>query len=236
MQLKEFHALTLCLGLLASTGCTMPLYENPAPIFIEQIQGSSTPSPAMTGTASPATIIVTTVSPFRTMQAAPGDFCADLESPRLISGLKTALQREDGEALASLVSPVHGTDVRLFRNGSIVNYDQEKAKFLFVSTSVVDWGAAPGSGLETKGSFHDLIVPALMDVLNKNYSLTCNQVQVGGTTYAASWPYAGINFYSVYDPGTRANENLDWQTWLVGMQYVNGKPYLYVIMQFQWEP
>jgi hypothetical protein len=29
---------------------------------------------------------------------------------------------------------------------------------------------------------------------------------------------------------------MDWHTWLLGMHYVNGKPYLYAIMQFFWEP
>ena len=66
--------------------------------------------------------------------------------------------------------------------------------------------------------------------------MTCDQIQVGGTTYQATWPYTGINFDSLYYPGTQANGNLDWHTWLLGMHYVNGKPYLYAIMQFQWEP
>ena len=47
---------------------------------------------------------------------------------------------------------------------------------------------------------------------------------------------AGMNFYSVYYPGAPANNNLDWRTWLVGMEYVDGKPYLYAMMQFFWEP
>jgi hypothetical protein len=154
----------------------------------------------------------------------------------LISRLKTALQTSDGEGLASLVSPVHGLEARFFRNGRVVQYDQEQARFLFVSTYIVDWGAAPGSGLETKGSFDALLVPALLHVLNQNYSLKCNQIETGGTTYAASWPYTGIDFYSVYDPGTQANANLDWHTWLLGMRYVSGEPYLYAIIPFQWEP
>jgi hypothetical protein len=135
-----------------------------------------------------------------------------------------------------MVSPTHGMDARLYRDGRVVNYDQQHAKFLFESTFVVDWGAAPGSGLETTGSFHTLIVPSLLDVFNKNYTLTCNQIQVGGTTYQAVWPYPGTHFYSAYYPGGQGNGSLDWHTWLLGMHYVNGKPYLYAIMQFLWEP
>jgi hypothetical protein len=60
-------------------------------------------------------------------------------------------------------------------------------------------------------------------------------VNVGGATYEASWPYSGINFYSLYFAGTPTSGNLDWRTLVLGMQYANGKPYLYAILRFQWE-
>ena len=142
----------------------------------------------------------------------------------------------NGELLASLISPVKGMEARLYRDGRIVTYDRTHAKFLFESTYSVDWGLAPGSGMMTSGAFHDTILPDLKDVFSKSYTLKCNEVQVGGTTYTASWPYTGVNFYSVHYPGTSANSNMDWHTWLLGMQYVNGKPYLSAIMQFKWEP
>jgi hypothetical protein len=50
-----------------------------------------------------------------------------------------------------------------------------------------------------------------------------------------TWPYQG-DFYSIYFPGTEANGNLDWHTWLVGVEYVNNKPYVYALMQLFWEP
>jgi hypothetical protein len=164
------------------------------------------------------------------------DFCSDAQVPALIGNLKSALQTSNGPLLASLVSPAHGMDVRYYRDGRVVNYDQAHAKFLFETTFVVDWGLAPGSGLPTKGSFHDVVLPALLAVFDKSYTLTCNQITVGGTTYNAAWPYPGVRFYSVYYPGTAANGNMDWHTWLVGVEYVSGKPYLYALMQFQWEP
>ena len=236
LRLRRLEALTFLLIMLISTGCGIPRPGNPAPTRTEQTSSTLTISPTGTGTALPPTVFPTAISQLPATQAAPSDFCTDPQPVALISRFRTALQASDGEALASLISPVHGMDARLLRNGRIVNYDRESARFLFVSAFVVDWGTAPGSGLETKGSFHELMVPALLDVLNKDYSLTCNQIQVGGTTYSASWPYNGIDFYSLYDPGTSANGNLDWHTWLLGMQYVNGAPYLHAIMPFQWEP
>jgi hypothetical protein len=166
----------------------------------------------------------------------PADFCADPQARILINNFKAALQASNATLFAPLVSPLHGMDARLYRNGRVVNYDQGHAQFLFDSTYAVDWGAAPGSGLETKGSFHQVILPALLTVFNKDYMLDCDQVRIGGATYKAAWPYTGVNFYSVYFPGTPGNGNLDWRTWLVGMEYVNGKPYLYAILQFFWEP
>jgi hypothetical protein len=126
-------------------------------------------------------------------------------------------------------------DVRYLRYGTVVNYDQEHAKFLFETTFEVDWGSEPGSGAERTGSFHDVIVPDLKKVLDQSYTLHCNELKYGGASYEVRWPYEK-GFYSVYFPGTAANGNMDWRTWVVGIEYVNGKPYIYALEQFFWEP
>ena len=154
----------------------------------------------------------------------------------MVVEFESALLTSDGALLASLVSPVHGVDVRLFRNGRIVNYDQGRAKLVFASTDPVDWGAAPGSGLEARGSFREVVLPELLDVFSKDCTLACNELVVGGTTYEASWPYQGVDFYSVHIPGSHAYGGLDWHTWLLGVHYVDAEPLLYAIMQFKWEP
>ncbi len=197
------------------------------------LAGTPIPDPFVTQVG--VTQIVVTRAVATETQVSSATFCADAQATKLINNFKTALQTANGTLLASLVSPRHGMDARLYRYGRIVNYDQTHAKFLFESTYSVDWGPAPGSGMETMGSFHQTIIPDLLDVFNKNYKLTCNQVQVGGASYDTVWPYTGINFYSVYYPGSTSGGN-DWHTWLLGMHYANGKPYLYAIMQFKWEP
>jgi hypothetical protein len=138
--------------------------------------------------------------------------------------------------LASLVSPEHGMDARLYRDGRVVNYDRQHASALFESSFAVNWGNAPGSGLPSTGSFRELLVPDLLDVLNSDYELTCNLVRVGGATYTAVWPYPEIDFYSLHFPGSPAYDELDWHTWILGIHYLEGVPYLYAIMQFKWEP
>jgi len=237
---------------IATNGCTFATNSNfailPTPTLL--VIPTLTPIPSLVAntpivpsatnvisTSIPATSVPPTTAPIiSSTQISPADFCADSQPKVLIDNFKEALQTSNATSFASLISPIHGMDARLYRDGRVVNYDTQHVQFLFDSTYVVDWGAAPGSGLETKGSFHEVVLPALLKVLNKDYMLDCNQVQVGGATYKAAWPYPGVNFYSVYFPGTPANNNLDWRTWLIGMEYVNGKPYLYAIMQFFWEP
>ena len=248
----------LVFGLLCCllTSCTLPGFSSTPTILKVATPTLLKPSPApssptallassptaatfptlLAPTAAGPTQISATQAPASVTQVPSATFCADAQVTTLINSLKSALQSSNGTLLASLVSPTHGMDARLYRNGRIVNYDQQHAKFLFQTTFVVNWGAAPGSGLDTMGSFHERIVPDLLDVFNKNYTLTCNQVQIGGASYQAVWPYTGYNFYSVYYPGSQANNSLDWHTWLLGMHYVNGRPYLYAIMQFKWEP
>ena len=112
----------------------------------------------------------------------------------------------------------------------------EHAKFLFDSTFVVNWGSAPASGLKTKGSFHELIVPALLDVFNKNYTLSCNQNTGRRDNLPGCLALYRDQFLFGLLPRITGNGSLDWHTWLLGMDYINGNPHLYAIMQFIWEP
>src|SRR5258707_1577497 len=227
MRKYSINAYVISLFLLMSTtACRLSLYAAPPTATETMPPSTSTPAPTLMVSSAtvelpsavpatstePAVPAPTSISPSSVTQLPPGAFCSDPQSTALIDSFKTALQTSDGSLLSSLVSPVHGMDARYFRNGQVVNYDQLHAQFLFDSTYVVDWGAAPASGLEKKGSFHEVVLPALQDVFNKDHALACNQVQVGGATYKATWPYSGINFYSVYFAGTPNNGNLDWRT------------------------
>ena len=141
----------------------------------------------------------------------------------------------DGALLSSLVSPSRGLDAANFRDGNVINYTPEQAKFLFETTFEVNWGAAPGSGADKIGSFHDVIVPELVKAFNQPYTLHCNELKHGGATYEVSWPYQG-DFYSIYFPGTETNGSMDWHTWAVGIEYINSKPYIYALIPYFWEP
>src|SRR5512143_1468146 len=164
--------LTALLGLALLSGCTLPgaasslptlvptspIRSNPtlpptSPVFITplvplQTQGVATLPSAVVVVGTPLvtsmpaltpTVMVGGVTP-----VAAAAFCADSQPTSVVNSLKTALQTQDGALLASLVSPVHGMDVRYYRDARVVTYDRTHAKFLFESTFQVNWGDAPG--------------------------------------------------------------------------------------------
>ena len=227
----------ILIGFVLLAGCAAP--ATPAP---------PTPTPLAFPTS---TLFIATQTPFSqtltpggvtppagtpvTSPSNPASICNDPQVTALIDSFKSAVLNSNGPLFGSLVSPSRGMDVAFFRDGTVITYDQEHAKFLFETTFQVDWGAEPGSGAAKKGSFHDVVVPELVKAFNQPYELHCNELSHGGATYELKWPYQG-EFYSIYFPGTAANGNMDWHNWVMGIEYVNGKPYVYALMQFFWEP
>src|SRR5512138_3163856 len=205
------------------------------PVISSPTASISTP---VVDTAVPTTGAETASAPVTTSTTAPvssAEFCNDSKVTALIDSLKKAITTNDGALLSSLVSPSSGMDVAFYHNGTVVNYDQEHAKFVFETTYEADWGAQPASGEEKVGSFHDVVVPELVKSFNQQYTLYCNEVKHGGASYPVTFPYKK-DYYSMYYPGTDANGNMDWHTWVVGIEYVSGKPYIYALTQFFWEP
>jgi hypothetical protein len=239
MNTKVLLAILLSLTLLATlvTACAAPATQAPpTPTFIAlptstlligtpptvvQTPGVSTPLPGVTSATSAATN--------------PSTICGDPQVTALIDSFKNAILTSDGPLLSSLVSPSRGMDVAYYRDGTVITYQPEHAKFLFETTFEVDWGAEPGSGAMKRGSFHDVVVPELVRIFNQPYTLHCNELKHGGATYEMVWEYPG-EFYSIHFPGTQANGNMDWHTWVMGIEYVSGKPYVYALIQFFWEP
>jgi hypothetical protein len=227
---------TILIGFTLLVACASPSTPVPAtptllsfPTSTLFIATQTTPGSLTPGAITPPAGMTLT-SP-----ANPSTICNDPQVTALIDSFKSAVLKSDGPLLSSLISPARGMDVAFFRDGTVITYDQEHAKFLFETTFQVDWGPEPGSGAAKKGSFHDVVVPKLQESFNQAYTLHCNELSHGGATYELKWPYQG-EFYSVYFPGTEANGNMDWHNWVMGIEYVNGKPYIYALMQFFWEP
>ena len=229
--------LTFLLGLTLLAACASPAtLPPPTPTFIalptSTLLIGTPPTTALTpGASTPLPgVTVTGIAPTN-----PSTICGDPQVTALIDSFKTAILTSDGQLLSSLVSPSRGMDVAYFRDGTVITYQPEHAKFLFETTFEVDWGAEPGSGATKRGSFHDVVLPELVRVFNQPYTLHCNELKLGGATYEPVWEYQS-EYYSIHFPGTPENGNMDWHTWVMGIEYVSGKPYVYALIQYFWEP
>ena len=235
MNIKTLPAFLFGFSLFAAivTACASPATQAPAtPTFLALPTSTlfigTPPTPGQTPGVTP--LPGTTVAPPN-----PATICGDPQVTAMIDSFKKAILTSDGTLLSSLVSPSRGMDVAFFRDGTVITYKPEHAKFLFETTFEVDWGTEPGSGAMKRGSFHDVVVPELARIFNQPYTLHCNELKHGGATYEMEWPYQN-EYYSIHFPGTPANGNLDWQTWVMGVEYVSGKPYVYALIQYFWEP
>jgi len=177
-------------------------------------------------------------SEFLTEYVTSASFCMDARVVTLLRNLELAVNTQDGELLKKLVSPAHGLDVVYIRDEMIGNYSPDEASWAFLSTYLVEWGLGAGSGEPVSGTFSEKILPALQEVF-KNLHTACNEVKLGGATYLVDWPkrYSNVNFYSMHNPGNDPSfGGLDWRTWLVGVEYVDGQPFLFALLHYKWEP
>jgi hypothetical protein len=161
-------------------------------------------------------------------------FCADSRIIPLIEKLKTSMNQSDGLLLSQLVSPTHGMNVHLWAYQQPVHYIPEQAVGAFVSTDIYNWGSGP-SGMPDLGTFKDVIQPKMLDVLNApDMETYCDSLD---KVYPLSipWPYAGVHFYNLYKPATAGTE-FDFRTWLIGIEYYKGEPYIYGMVNIVWEP
>jgi hypothetical protein len=237
MKLKIFFLMLIFLP-LASCSAPVDVAPPPTALPLSSPVGTASPQPALIvpPTFTPLSVATQPATSTLPVATASLSFCDEPRSRELINSFSKAIAAKDGPLLASLVSPASGMDVRFYRDGNVVNYDLEHAKFVFETTFQADWGLSYGSGESTLGSFQEIILPSLQQVFTSNAVVVCNQIKVGDVTYQPVWPYTDLNYYSVHFPGTDPNGGLDWQTWVVGMDNVGGKPYLAALVHFVWEP
>ncbi len=174
---------------------------------------------------------------FLTEYIPPATFCASTSVNTFIANLDTALTTRNGTQLSGLVSPAHGMTVYLWRYGNPVTFMANDALWVFDTTYEHRWGEAPGSGLATNGSFHSAVLPFLQEVFNASYSLTCNSLGTAAQYGSEPWPllYTNVNYYTVLKPGTPGID-LDFRYFLVGVEFVQGQPYVFALIHFAWEP
>jgi hypothetical protein len=108
---------------------------------------------------------------------------------------------------------------------------------IFTSTQSYDWGIADGSGDAIVGTFDAVIKPLLEKDLIGATEIGCGHILHGGTAGFVRLPnaYEGINFYSLYRPAGPDEFELDWGTWVVGIETWQGVHRLTFLVHYDWE-
>jgi hypothetical protein len=161
-------------------------------------------------------------------------FCDDTRVRDLIAELSRAIRTNDGERLFALTSPKHGVTVNMMP-GDGVHYSDVEVRSVFFSEFEQDWGIHPYSGLPVSGSFKDVVLPELTSLFTSDAKTdVCNRLVMGSLPWDASWPseYANFNFYSLHIPGSPEYDGMDWKTWVVGVEMVEGQPYIVALYRF----
>jgi hypothetical protein len=159
-------------------------------------------------------------------------FCADSAPVELISELAAAIHDRSASALKSIVSPTHGLVMYFQYNGYqnlYRSYRPADGLAIFNDQEIHPWGLDLESGSPKRGTFSEIVLPDLDNVFNTDYRLYCNEIHIGGNKYSVEWgdEWKNFNHYSIYKLHFR-----DWMTWVAGMEYIDGKPYLISLSQY----
>ncbi len=176
---------------------------------------------------------------FLTLQVSAPQFCNDAQVGSLMDGLTNAIRNQDGAELARLSSPIHGLTLQYHIWGPPVTVtDPQALGNLFSSTVDYEW-MTTDEGETITGTFKDILLPPLEDVLLQSHTRHCNTLEqgvaAGVTQDGVYWPYdyRSLNYVSLFRQAAADNEQ-DWRTWVAGIEYVAGKPYLAVLLQFTY--
>jgi hypothetical protein len=163
-------------------------------------------------------------------------FCADNRVSLLLDQLKGSMNQSNGDMFAGLVSPRHGVNVHLWAYQPAVNFDTGTAKTVFTSSTVYTWGIGGGKGgtVPDSGTFAQIIQPKMQEVFNSpNMETYCDNL-TKVFPLPVPWPYTNIHYYNLYKPSSEGM--LDFRTWLIGFEYINGQPYVHSMITIVWEP
>lgn len=164
-------------------------------------------------------------------------FCDDPRVPELANQFIVAIKDGDGGKLAQLTSPKRGLIIRHDWWNPEVRVGFSSVPGLFLDPSPVTWGVNRDSELTIEGTFRDVILPQLEDVLSIAPELSCNELGAGSTAQDAIWPseYSNMNYISFYRPAPDPGSQLNWRSWALGIEYIDGEPYLAVLVQYRGE-
>jgi hypothetical protein len=162
------------------------------------------------------------------------EFCADARIPGVLSQIIQAIEARDGQKLSEYVNPDRGLIIRhdWWNPEVIISYDEVPG--LFEDRTEREWGVMSGGDFPIEGSFDELIRPLILETVSVSDPV-CNQLPTGTSSRTAIWPgeYTTLNYSSFYRPVPENGNPFNWRTWTFTFEYVGGRPYLTVLVQFQ---
>jgi hypothetical protein len=165
----------------------------------------------------------------------PQAFCRDPRVPALMDTFFAALRDRSGEALAQTISPRRGLVLRHDWWNPEVVIPLSDVRGLMQRTQEIAWGVQRGSGAPITGSFRDRMLPELDSLPAAAPQQACDQLLSATTSIAAEWPseYARMNFLSYHVPAPETGTKFNWRTWAVGVEYVDGVPFVAILIRYQ---
>lgn len=170
-------------------------------------------------------------------QVDPETFCNSPKAAAILDDLLLSMKTNDGELLSDLVPESRGIRIRRHWWNPEVYYQQNQLETIFTEDISHSWGVADGSGEPIEGAFSTVMGPLITSNLLKSSEIACNEIIHGGTAGLITLPdsYEGINYFSLYrEPGPNDFE-LDWGTWVVGIESWEGEYYLSFMVHYEWE-
>ncbi len=167
----------------------------------------------------------------------PGIFCDSPRVEALLEEFILTMSSGDGQRLSDLVAESRGIRFRRHWWNPEVYYQHDEVSGIFEDERSLLWGIADGSGEAIEGTFSNTIGPLITSNLLKWTENDCNNIVHGGTAGLVVLPesYEGVNYFSLYRaPGKDAFE-LDWGTWVVGIESWEGEYYLSFMVHYEWE-
>ena len=168
----------------------------------------------------------------------PGSlFCDDARVQDLVNQFIVAIQERDGDKLSSLISPKRGLIIRHDWWNPEVNIGFLSVPRLFLDPAQAAWGVNRDSEQSIDGTFREVILPQLDDVFLVGPELNCNALGAGSTAQDAIWPseYSNMNYVSFYRAAPEPGSQLNWRTWALGIEYLDGEPYVALLVQYRGE-
>lgn len=164
-------------------------------------------------------------------------FCADPRVPELANQFILALKGRDGGKLSNLVSPKRGLIIRHDWWNPEVNIGFSSVSGLFLDPTPRTWGVNRDSELIIDGTFREVILTQLEDVFSIAPEFHCSELGVGSTAQDAIWPseYSNMNYISFHRAAPEPGSQLNWRTWALGIEYLDGVPYLAILIQYRGE-